>query len=206
VRRPAPAVGDREMSNASGDRRGPWVQTASGGRFYVLDPRADEVRIEDIAHALSHVCRYGGHVRTFYSVAQHCYLVSYLVPQRLALWGLMHDAAEAYVGDVVQPLKVALRARAASYDEIEHQVELVIAQRFRLHTLSSHDQQIVKHADIVALATERRDLMGPIPGDWEIDAREDVQPDEDELTPWSPAGARRQFLDRFAELCTRDRA
>lgn len=188
------------------ERRGPWLQTSRSRRFFPLDPRPEDVAIEDIAHALSHVCRFGGHSLAFYSVAQHCYLVSYLVPERLALYGLLHDAAEAYVGDVVQPLKVALRSHGTSYDDIESRVALAIAAHFRLPALSGHDEDLVKRADQVALATERRDVLGPIPAEWEIDAREDLAPDEEVLIPWSPASARRQFLDRFDQLTRRHRA
>src|SRR5690242_11754504 len=86
-------------------RRGDWMQTYTGRRFWPLDPRVDDIDIGDIAHHLSLVCRFAGACREFYSVAQHCVGVSYVCDPKDALWGLLHDAAEAYVGDMVRPLK-----------------------------------------------------------------------------------------------------
>jgi len=82
-----------------------WILTYTGKRFDTLNPKPEDICIEDIAHALSMICRFGGHCRQFYSVAQHCLLVSCNLPVEAELWGLMHDAAEAYVGDVVTPIK-----------------------------------------------------------------------------------------------------
>src|ERR1700683_336889 len=96
-------------SSASGARsmadRGAWIVTFSGRRFYVLDPRPSDVRIEDIAHSLSLQCRFNGHVKNFYSVAQHSVLVSERCDPADALYGLLHDASEAYIGDMSAPLK-----------------------------------------------------------------------------------------------------
>ena len=74
----------------------PWIQTYSGKKFWLDPPMWDQIDIIDIAHALSMTCRYGGHSKFFYSVAQHCCLMSRLVPKRLALAALLHDAVEAY--------------------------------------------------------------------------------------------------------------
>src|SRR5262245_27549306 len=107
--------GEIQMSQRIGD----WMQTISGRKFWPLDPRPEEVCIEDIGHALSLVCRFGGHCHTFYSVAEHSVRVSLLAEdmakssahwtdeniRMIALSGLLHDAAEAYIGDMVRPLK-----------------------------------------------------------------------------------------------------
>ena len=74
-----------------------WIQVHSGGRFFPLEPDLDDISITDIAHSLSMVCRYGGHCLRFYSVAEHCVLLSHTVDPEFARWALLHDAAEAYV-------------------------------------------------------------------------------------------------------------
>src|SRR5664279_1420110 len=91
-----------------------------------MNPDPDALDIEEIAHALSMICRFTGHVREFYSVAQHCTIVSDLGPACYAFTGLMHDATEAYVGDVAKPLKNMLPA----YSVIEERVAQAIATRF----------------------------------------------------------------------------
>src|ERR1035437_1784040 len=106
--------------------RGDWMQVYSGARFYPLDPRPDEIDAADIAHALSLLCRYGGHVDRFYSVAEHCVLMSRAVAPENALAALLHDATEAYVVDVPRPLKRCLR----DYAPIEAAVWRAIASRF----------------------------------------------------------------------------
>lgn len=177
------------------EQRGDWMQTASGRRFFVTAPGPEDIDIGDIAHALSQLCRFGGHTREFYSVAQHCHLVSTLVPGRLALYGLLHDAAEAYLGDVVHPLK---RAIGSVYTPLELRVELVIAHAFGLRTLSVADAAVVKRADLVALATERRDVMRTTSWTWDLVER--VAPSERVIAPYRPRAARELFLRRFEEL------
>ena len=108
--------------------RGDWMQTYTGVRFYPMDPRPEELDIRDIAHALSLICRYGGHVDRFYSVAEHCVLMSQCVPEEHALWALLHDASEAYVGDMVRPLKRQL----PEYEAAEGRVIAAIVERVGL--------------------------------------------------------------------------
>ena len=79
------------------ERRGDWIQTYLGIQFWPLDPRPEEVMLFDIAHSLSNMCRFTGHCREFYSVAQHSVIVSQNVPREDAAWGLLHDASEAYM-------------------------------------------------------------------------------------------------------------
>ena len=92
-----------------------YVSTYLGNRFYPLEPRIDDVDIEDIAHGLAYQCRFNGQTNAFYSVAQHSLIVAALVPEELRFAALLHDAAEAYLGDMVKPLKVLL----PGFSEIE---------------------------------------------------------------------------------------
>lgn len=108
-----------------GKRVGNWMLTYSGKKFYPLDPHADEICIEDIAHALSMICRYNGHSRKFYSVAEHCTIMSLDGFPGDPRWRLMHDATEAYICDVIRPLKSSLMG----YDHIEWRLREIIGQR-----------------------------------------------------------------------------
>ena len=135
--------------------RGPWILTASGKRFFLFDPQPEEIDIVDIAHALANICRFGGHTKFHYSVAQHSVLVSEIVEAtvpELAFAALLHDATEAYVGDMVRPLKKQMPA----YREVEDATWIAIAKVFALPEILP---PIVKRADMAALLTERRDVM-----------------------------------------------
>jgi hypothetical protein len=169
-----------------------WIQTHSGKRFDLLLPTPDMIDISDIAHALSNICRFNGHCREFYSVAQHSVLVSRLVPSRWALTALMHDATEAYIGDVTRPLKHLL----PDYKLIEARIWAAIAAKFQIAPVLP---ACVKHFDNVALMTERRDLMALPPGEWS-EGLEDVVPDERVIRPDFPSAACEAFLDRFTAL------
>lgn len=98
--------------------RGDYFITFTGKKFYFSDPLPEMICLADIAHALAHQCRFGGHAKRFYSVAEHSVLVSYLVPPHLALKGLLHAAAKAYYGDIVRPLKqqALIVAQGVCYD------------------------------------------------------------------------------------------
>jgi 5'-deoxynucleotidase YfbR-like HD superfamily hydrolase len=188
------------------DRLGGWFQTWSGRRFYPADPRVEDVCLGDIAHALARICRFNGHVRDTYSVAQHCVLVSELVLPDLALHGLLHDAAEAYTGDLIAPMKRALRthsnADVSAYDHIEQGVERVIREWARLPELNEVEAARVKHADLRALATERRDLLQESGHVW--DSIEQVAPDPRTLRAMSAVEAEARFLDRYWALRARE--
>ena len=166
-----------------------WIQTFTGRQFFPLAPDPAALDIRDIAHALAHLCRFNGHCRSFYSVADHCLRVSRIVPPEHALWGLLHDAAEAYLADVPRPVKYQIPA----YRDHEAALERVIAARFELPWPMP---PAVKHADNVLLATEKRDLMAPEPAPWHLTA----EPLPDPIVPLAPAAAREAFLARFAAL------
>jgi hypothetical protein len=175
------------------ERRGDWIQTFTGVQFWPLDPRADEIRIEDIAHALAQQCRFGGHCRSFYSVAEHSVRVSRVVPPQDALWGLLHDGSEAYCVDVPRPLKRHL----SEYGVIENRLMLAICERFRLPVTMPAS---VKRADQVLLNTEKRDLTGPAPAPWTVAQGMPTEPLQERIEPWSPFEAKARFLARFYEL------
>ena len=202
-----------------------WIQTISGVAFDLVDSVKQEYRIEDIAHALSNLCRFNGHTREFYSVAQHSVLVSYTVelavfdqqeqipiesrggPEaveelRIAgLWGLLHDASEAYLGDVTSPLKTALRKTpfdVSTYDRLEAQIMSGVCLAFGLPPVQP---ALVREMDLRILATERRDVMrANCARDWQL--RYEPLPGVS-IEPCRPGPARDLFLHRFAELTPR---
>lgn len=128
-------------------RKGDFIRTWSGKSFYPLDPDPEQIDIQDIAWALSMQCRYAGHVKHFYSVAQHSVYVSKACDESDALWGLLHDASEAYIQDIIRPVKIHL----SEYKVIEARREKVIAERFNLCWPMPKS---VKRADEAVYATE----------------------------------------------------
>jgi hypothetical protein len=172
------------------DDRGNWMQTNSGGRFYPMGPLPSEIDPSDIAHALSLLCRYGGHVDRFYSVAEHCVLMSLAVAPENALAALLHDATEAYVVDVPRPVKQYL----SEYKVIEDRVWAAIATRFDLPLELPAE---VHQADNRILINEHRTLMANSER-WEVDDADDPRPVA--IIGWEPAIARRQYTSRLLEL------
>jgi len=213
-------------------RKGEWMQTASGGRYWPDDPKPEDIHLADIATALSRVCRFGGHGRAFYSVAQHSVLVSHEVKRRGGSlqdqqWGLLHDASEAYLGDVVWPLKRS--PLMAGYKELERRSEVAIAKRFGLPVRDERafglDRSvadmppIIKLVDLVLLSTEKRDIMGGAdehrPHKDRVEAKkaleegrlggskwhsDDFAPLPGPILPLGPADAERLFIGRAGEL------
>lgn len=168
-----------------------WIQTYSGRRFTPTNPNPDAVVIQDIAHSLSMQCRFSGHTKRFYSVAQHSVLVSYTCNHEDALWGLLHDASEAYLVDVPRPLKRS--GKFDAYLEFEQKVQEAICKRFGL---VPSEPPSVKRADMLLLATEARDLMSPLRSDWV----QPVEPLPFKIDPLSPQDAKNLFMKRFFEL------
>lgn len=175
-----------------GERKGDWIQTYSGRQFWPLDPRPEEIHIEDIAHALSLTCRYNGHCEWLYSVGQHSIYVAQQLSPELRLAGLLHDAAEAYVGDVTRPLKKHLY----DYKIIESRLQTAIAVRFRLNPLV-FDSKVVKDADNSVLLAEKRHLMKQPPKVWEEVGVEEAPI---KINYWFPWYTRWRFLRLFKEL------
>lgn len=165
-----------------------WIQTYTGKKFWPLNPKAEDICIEDIAHALSMKCRFGGHCKRFYSVAQHSVLVSQNCKDDR--WGLMHDAAEAYMPDVASPIK----HRFPLIQTMEYKLLDVIAEKFGLINLIPQD---VHAADLVLLATEQRDLMADRI-EWGSLYR--VRPLVEEIAVVGCYGSKFDFLVRFRQL------
>ena len=181
----------------SDSRKGFWIQTYTGHMVVPTDPDPEQICILDIAHALSQTCRFSGHTRVFFSVAQHCCIVHDLLQHqeggKYALEGLLHDAAEAYLVDLPRPVKEALRASGADcFDAVEDQLSRTIAEKYGL-VYPWPDP--VKHADTVSLVTEARDLFDKVCKDWT--ALFNVQPMSEILTPWTSQQAKREFLRRY---------
>ena len=175
------------------------LKTFAGLYLDLNNPHLDYVEL-DIAHALSLICRFGGHCDRFYSVAQHSILVSHLCPERFKLWGLLHDASEAYLGDMPRPLKAML----PDYRNLESKIQKLVWEEYDLIGPLPEE---VKKADEIALSYEYRLLMGvereSKPEEWPQNP-EVVLPFTDEIywitNPMTPEEAETDFLSVFYDL------
>lgn len=173
-------------------RIGQWMQSFRGQKFYPMDPRPDEIHLVDIAHALSNICRYGGHCERFYSVAEHSVHASRIVCDGAEQEALMHDASEAYLADLPRPIKHAL----PDYRVAERKWEVAIAERFSLFFPTPPS---VKVADNQMLRIEAKAIMKDPPAAWFMG--ELAEPTRVvQIECWSPAVAEFKFLTRAAEL------
>lgn len=187
--------------------RGNYLLTFSGRKFYPLDPRPEDIEISDIAHALSHACRFAGHTKELYTVAQHSVHAMQVIEWRdvnnlavdkgaerqRALWALLHDASEAYIGDVTTPLKCEL----SQYRVIEDCVMNAITQKFGLWP---DEPDVVRHVDRRLCLTEARDLLPEPEKFYKPAAWGDLQPFKFRVVPWSPKTAREMFESSFWRL------
>ena len=183
---------------------GSWIQTYTGGQVWPLLAKGD-INMQDIVHALANICRFGGHTRQFYSVAQHSVLASMFIDQKHSAWGLMHDAAEAYIGDLVRPIKSHMVCCCGkgpmgvtwqSVQQIEMDLLQRIAETFKLPWPAPWDA--IEKVDLRLLETERQLLLNPCRVAWRASG---AQPIEDlGLLPLSPAAARSAFIRRAYEL------
>lgn len=180
----------QEALRASSDE--PWIQTFSGKRFNLLNPTADSIVIQDIAHALSMQCRFTGHTKFHYSVAQHSVYVSYFCNQEDALYGLLHDGSEAYIADINRPLKNT--SELTGYKKVEKNLQKAIYNKF---SLFGEEPASVKKADLLMLATEARDLMAPMHKDWKTNGINPIPFKVDRMTMDE---AEDLFMKRFYEL------
>lgn len=185
--------------------------TYTGRTFYPMDPQVEDIDPRDIAHALGMQCRYNGHVNRFYSVAEHCVKMSEtFTDPHLALWALLHDATEAYVGDMIRPLKRSM----PEYVEAEDRVMVQIGVKFGLFTErgitglyangATHAQAAamppeVKDADNRILLTERAVLLNVNGHSWGH-GLEELEPLDVQIECWTPGLAEHMYLNRLNSL------
>lgn len=167
-----------------------WIMTFSGQRFDPFNPNPDAILIEDIAHALSNICRFTGHVRHHYSVAQHSVLVSKLCSPADALAGLLHDASEAYMNDAARPVK--RHPEMVGFRDAENKLQRIIFEKFGL---PGDMPASVKRADNELCIAEGKTLNPHLGDYWKL-----VQVRDINVLPTTPDTARAMFLHRFQEL------
>jgi hypothetical protein len=169
---------------------GPSIMLQSGAWFDFGSPQSSPFTIDDIAHGLANICRYSGQCNRFYSVAEHSLLVSETAVG-FELEALMHDAAEAFLGDITRPLKQML----PDYKQIEGKVERAIFSRFHIQTPLPRQ---VKQADLRVLAAEQRQIMPPGTDGWL--RGQDVVPAPIVVRHLPPEEAKLAWLERFEAL------
>jgi len=177
------------------NRMANYFRTHTGRQVDLFDPKTSEISIFDIARSLSQLCRFLGHTTKFYSVAQHSILVSQLVPKEDALWGLLHDASEAYTGDLPRPFK-ALH-EMLQYRVAEVRLMITICDRYNLRPEMPRSVEL---ADRAMLATEFRDVTSMDDREWIINECGVAPLLNITIEPWLPNAAESRFLDRFTEL------
>ena len=171
-----------------------WIQTYTGKKVHPFNLKIEDIDIEDIAHSLALQCRFNGHVKEFYSVAEHCCRVSDICPPYLKAWGLLHDASEAYLCDLPTPLKNEF----PEYRDLERVLLRVLSTRYILFNLFPMERmREIKEYDLILLATEGRDLLNKCETDWLKDFPE---PLPEIIIPWSWRMAEKEYLKRAEQL------
>ncbi len=168
-----------------------WIQTFSGKKFNLFNPNPDDILIEDIAHSLSNLARFNGHTDKFYSVAQHSVYCAFKSPVHLSLAALLHDGAEAYLGDIVSPLKALLD----NYGVFENALYALIAEKYLPDSLIFDDYRLIHNIDLRMLATEKYHLMGNC-FKWDLIEGVDIY-DDIHIDPLPPRASEKLFLDCF---------
>lgn len=177
-----------------------WIQTYSGKRVNLLSFMECDVSLQDIAHSLANLCRFNGHTIEYYSVAQHSVLVSYLVREQHAIGGLMHDAAEAYIGDIIRPIKRISYPLEKIEDHIKTKIIGALG-RFDIDIVSDE----ITAADNNALKAEANLLITKPPNSWFISGLNDKMTETaenwlKEVGFWLPEVAKEKFKDRYQQL------
>ena len=184
-----------------------FIQTRHGRSVHVFDPQPEEFDIRDIAYALSMQCRFNGHIKQFYSVAQHSVYVSraagYTNVPQARLWGLMHDASEAYIGDMPTPVKKWL----PDFCAVEKNIEDAICLKFGIER-TPEIQMTVKECDRLLLVYEAKELHPYFDGIENWEARSDITGTITRLDPkfyaWPPEIAQMNFLKEFVKVTDED--
>lgn len=171
------------------ENRSGWIQTYTGIAFYPMQPRPEEIDVIDIAHALSMLCRFAGHVERFYSIAEHCVHIHDWIEDEYKFAALMHDSSEAYLVDIPKPVKNYLN----EYVLIEKNLEAAIFAKYNI-PYPFHPR--VKEGDNRILIDERNALLKKPPMLW----NHEPEPLGIKIQNWSPEVAKEQFLDRFNKL------
>lgn len=186
----------------------PYIGTYTNKKFYFLDPKPEQICIQDIAQALSMSCRFSGHVSKFYSVAEHCCIIADLVERyhdnkngilrdaviptknkhAEAKAALLHDASEAYICDIPRPIKPHLD----NYFDMELKIEKVIQEKYNITAKTD----LINYYDHHICGEEARQLFLHVP-DWveDFDRIDGIK-----INAWTPDQAKKEFLDRFYRL------
>lgn len=174
-----------------------FIETGTGIAFHFLEPKEDEIDIFDIANSLSNQCRYTGHVKKFYSVAEHCcHLYDYAKTKAKYHFEkfelktiLLHDASEAYLTDIARPIKNHI----PDYRKLEVRIEEVVASKFGI---VYPYPAWVKEYDMRILLDEREQVMRPSKNVWAVDGQEPLGVN---INFWEPSEAFLNFLARYYE-------
>jgi 5'-deoxynucleotidase YfbR-like HD superfamily hydrolase len=175
------------------------IETFTGVMFNLLHPTIEMIAIEDIAHSGSQLCRFTGHTRHHYSIAQHELHGSYLVPEENALEFLLHDAAESFVNDMSRPLK-HMTAMGDLYRPIEENIQVLVRKKYGLPVIQS---PIIHKIDNMMLLAEKKQLMGKADWlkmgieNWEVNTNESANIVIQEM---APKEVELKFLKRFKQL------
>lgn len=163
-----------------------WIETHTGRRFDIMEPAAHMIDVRDIAWALTNINRFNGHTTRPWSVARHTELVADIAVTLCADMGVdeaqmpmvaahayLHDAHEAYIGDIVSPLKTAMRKRGMPLWPIVDPIDQAIRDHFGLPKPAGEILAMVHDADLIALAVEKRDLLSDLPWEQKLPAAPD---------------------------------
>jgi 5'-deoxynucleotidase YfbR-like HD superfamily hydrolase len=175
-----------------------WITTYTGKQFSYTNLSPDNVDIEDIAHALSHISRFCGHLNHHYSVAQHCVILSEMVKKGYELEALLHDATEAYLSDIPSPAKILLPDFNALEDKIWKEA---ISVKFNL---ANYISQEVHDKDKILLLFEMFSFFDQDKRpDWVMETAESMDLDiPEDIIPLSAQDAKQLFLEKFSTLET----